>query len=153
MTITRPYRPSDKTACLALFDSNVLQFFASSERADFADFLDQKEIEQCYLVLVDGARIVGCGGHMTTGDGQSAMLCWGMVDRTRHGSGLGTSLVEARLDAIFRVPGVHRVLIDTSQHSQGFYARLGFRVVKITLDGYAPGLDRWDMMLSALHRA
>lgn len=47
----RPYAPEDRAACLALFDSNVPNFFAPHERAEFAAWLlDPSE----YFVLEDG---------------------------------------------------------------------------------------------------
>lgn len=44
--------------------------------------------------------------------------------------------------------GVGRVKLNTSQHTQGFYARFGFETEAVTPDGYAPGIDRWDMVLT-----
>ncbi|WP_258078827.1 hypothetical protein [Xanthomonas arboricola] len=45
------------------------------------------------------------------------------------------------------MPDVRRVILDTSQHTRQFYARFGFVVQQVTVDGYAPGLERWDMAL------
>ena len=39
------------------------------------------------------------------------------------------------------------VQLDTSQHGCPFYSRYGFKVVCETPDYYAPGLDRYDMVL------
>jgi hypothetical protein len=40
------------------------------------------------------------------------------------------------------------VQLGTSQHSKEFFARFGFQTTRVTPDGYAPGLDRYDMTLS-----
>lgn len=40
-----------------------------------------------------------------------------------------------------------RIELDTSQHTQAFYARFGFTVERVVVNGYGPGLDRWDMAL------
>lgn len=40
-----------------------------------------------------------------------------------------------------------RIIIDTSQHSQSFFARFGFQQTCFTPDYYAPGLHRVDMEL------
>jgi len=56
-------------------------------------------------------------------------------------------LTEARIAAARGTPGVARGILNTSQHTQGFYARFGFEAEKVTPDGYAPGIDRWDMVL------
>lgn len=145
--IARAYVPSDQAACLALFDGNVPTFFLPSERQDFADFLAQQTKKWPYQVLERDGRIVGCGGFAVEPDGSTAALCWGMVDSALHGTGLGRILTEARLRSAAATPGVLRVRLDTSQHTQGFYARFGFEVLEVTQDGYGPGLDRWDMLL------
>ena len=99
------------------------------------------------MIEQDG-RIVGCGGHAVEADRVSVALCWGMVDNGLHGQGLGRVLTEARIAAARATPGVGRVKLNTSQHTQGFYARFGFETEKVTPDGYAPGIDRWDMVLT-----
>lgn len=143
----RNYIPADRGACLALFDGNTPTFFDTSERDDFACFLDRKAAACSYLVIVRGDRIVACGGHAIGADGMTAGLCWGMVDRELQGTGLGNMLTDARLRAAEATHGVTQVRIDTSQHTQGFYARFGFQTESITPEGYGPGLDRWDMLL------
>ena len=146
----RPYRPTDFAACLALFDGNVPQFFAATERADFADFLrDHGDLP--YLVVEQGGAVVACGGvDVTAGPEGSKWGCltWGMVDRSRQGQGLGRVLTTARLDLLRARPEVREVAIETSQHTAGFYAGFGFLVTCVTPDGFGPGLDRVDMVLS-----
>jgi predicted GNAT family N-acyltransferase len=143
----RPYLPTDRAACLALFDSNVPRFFDVAERPGFAQYLDHAGMRWPYLVVEDDGRIVGCGGHAIEPDGVSVALCWGMIDNALHGQGLGRFLTEARLAAARVVPGATRVVLNTSQHTQGFYAGFGFLTEAVTPDGYAPGIDRWDMVL------
>ena len=149
METVRSYRPGDRDACLALFDGNTPRFFDPSERPGFAAWLDA--LTQPYLVIErvsDGdTRIVACGGHAIEADGSSASLCWGMVAQDAHGQGLGRALTQARLDAIRAMPQVASVHMNTSQHTQGFYAAFGFETVKVTPDGFGPGIDQWDMML------
>lgn len=130
--------------CLALFDSNIPHFFAPAERADFTAFLEAGPED--YFVAADGGEIVGCGGvFVRNGEGG---LCWGMVDRTRHRTGVGSALLHERLAHLSEShPQLEAVLLDTSQHSRGFFTQFGFEVLKLTPDGYAPGLDRVDMRL------
>ncbi|WP_375244268.1 GNAT family N-acetyltransferase [Sphingomonas parapaucimobilis] len=129
----RAYRAEDRNACLALFDGNSAPYFAPSERADFAHFLDHEAMKWEFQVAER--------------DGRTAHFCWGMVDRTLYRQGIGTALVRARLDKATHA-GVCEVLLDTSQHSGAFYERLGFRERSVTADGYGPGLDRCDMVLT-----
>ncbi|HET7464206.1 MAG TPA: GNAT family N-acetyltransferase [Longimicrobium sp.] len=142
----RDYTGTDRGDCLAVFDSNVPEFFIPSERAVFAAFLDA--LPGPYLVVVDdGGEIAGCGGYAVTPGTTTADLCWGMVSRRRHGTGLGRLLLEARLERIRRDPSPDAVALNTSQHTRGFYARYGFTTELVTPDAFAPGLDRCDMRL------
>ncbi len=150
MPHVRPYRPDDFAACLALFDGNVPKFFAATERADFLRFL-QGHGDLPYLVIEEGGAVVACGGIEVTAGTDGLMrgsLTWGMVDRARHGLGVGRVLTEARLAALRALPGVEVVGIETSQHTAGFYAGFGFKVLAVTPDGFGPGIDRWDMELA-----
>ncbi|MBI1649299.1 GNAT family N-acetyltransferase [Hyphomicrobium sulfonivorans] len=146
MNIIRPYAGSDMAACLRLFDGNVPRFFAASERQDFAAFLERLP-GKTYLVVERDHIVVACGGHMVETGGETAALCWGMVDHNLQGNGIGRLLTEARLNAVRAEGGVKRVKLDTSQHTRDFYARFGFRAEAVVKDGYGPGLDRWDMLL------
>jgi predicted GNAT family N-acyltransferase len=145
MQTVRPYRASDRDSCLALFDGNTPRFFDPSERAGFAAWLDKSM--HPYLVIERHGDIVACGGHALDAGGTVASLCWGMVAQDVHGQGLGRALTQARLDAISAMPQVASVSMNTSQHTQGFYARFGFEPVKVTPDGFGPGIDQWDMVL------
>ena len=146
MDIVRPYEPRDRDACLALFDSNTPTFFDETERADFADFLGRRDMP--YQVIERDGRVVACGGHAVEADGTTAALCWGMVDQALHGVGLGRQLTVARIAAARAAPGVTAMRLDTSQHTEGFYQRFGFVTQAVTPDGFAPGLDRYEMRLA-----
>ncbi|MEM7525042.1 MAG: GNAT family N-acetyltransferase [Pseudomonadota bacterium] len=146
--VSRPYRADDLFACLALFESNVGVFFAPEERADFCETLDSVNAsERPYLTLARDGAVIACGGLIIDADARRASLAWGMVGRALHGRGLGTRLTEARLALARAAPDVDEVTLATSQHTQGFYARFGFTVSDVAADGFAPGLDRWDMVL------
>lgn len=138
----RPYAPADRDACLALFDGNVPRYFDPDERAGFAAFLDA--LPGPFLVADDGGRVVACGGWAVEADTGDVALCWGIVDAARHREGIGDRLTRARLrDALAGAP--RAVVIRTSQHTQGFYERLGFAVARVVPDGHAPGIDFVEM--------
>ncbi len=148
MQITsRPYSIEDRPACLAVFDTNTPRFFAPQERAQYSEFLTSVVLERPYLVLQDGGEIIGCGGLKVLPDQKTAFLSWGMVASHYHGKGIGRLLAEARLDLARSIPQVETITLNTSQHTKGFYEKFGFIATTITPDGYAPGLDRWDMIL------
>ena len=142
----REYTAADREGCLAVFDSNVPAFFVTEEREAFAEFLDA--LPGPYLVVEDEAGvIVGCGGYAVVPETRTADLCWGMVARRLHGTGLGRLLLDARLAGIRADPGADAVALNTSQHTRGFYERRGFVTWRVVPDGFAPGLDRCDMRL------
>ncbi len=139
----RPYAVTDKTACLALFDSNVPRYFDSSERAAFADFLDQPVGD--YFIIEQAGEVCGCGGFRTEDRGQ-ARFTWGMVDNSRHGSGLGRMLAEYRLREIEASGAFAEIELFTTPQIAPFFAKFGFEAAGIEKDGFAPGMDKVQML-------
>src|SRR5260370_3139072 len=142
----RAYHPADRAACLAICDSNAERFFSPEDRDAFAAFLDAPQ-GHFGVLCEDNGEVVGCGGIGTRDDGQTAVLTWGMVRADRHGQGLGRALALARLLRLIDLVEVTRVTINTSNETVGFFEKLGFRVVKVTPNGYRAGLDRCDLEL------
>jgi GNAT superfamily N-acetyltransferase len=141
----RPYTPADREACLELLRSNVPEHFSPSEEAEMARFLDR--LPGPYFVVEDGGQLVACGGIATERDGVTATLCWGIVHATRQRSGVGTKLLEHRLDVFLREhPQIRQLQTNTSQKVQGFYAKHGFVVVEVRPQGYGPDLDHVRMV-------
>jgi ribosomal protein S18 acetylase RimI-like enzyme len=144
--VARSYRPGDFKACLAVFDSNVPRFFTPEERGEFASFL--RALPGPYLVLrLEDREVVACGGHAVREGAEAGDLCWGMVRRDLHGQGLGAALMRLRIDALRADSRVRHAELNTSQHTVGFYEGLGFHIVGVQPDGYARGLDRYEMRL------
>jgi uncharacterized protein (TIGR02246 family) len=141
----RDYLPSDRDACLAIFDSNVPLYFGAAERGEFAAFL--ADLRCRYLVAeVDGA-IVGCGGFYIVREGRHGGLAWGMVACAWQRRGIGARLLQTRLDWLSREPSIDGVRINTSQHTAAFFERFGFHTEDISADHFAPGLHRHRMLL------
>ncbi len=145
----RPYVDSDLEDCLDVFASNVPQFFRAHERSEFEAFLSSLP-GPYFVVRDDGGATVACGGYAV--DADTADLCWGMVRRENHGTGLGRGLTELRLAELRRDARVRRVRLHTSHYTVGFYERLGFRATQVVSDGYAPGLHRHDMVMELGYR-
>lgn len=146
--IIRPYQSSDFAACLAVFTSNVPLYFAPEEYADFCQHLEcVNHADKPYLVLTHKDSIIACGGLVIETTKRQTGLSWGMVDRNFHGRGLGTSLTEARLALARVTPNIDEVVLETSQHTRRFYEGFGFTAVKVIPNGFADGLDRWEMKL------
>lgn len=153
MTI-RPYKPTDYTECIQAFHSNEPEFFAEHELEEFRTLLedlaadtDGNTSSTYYFVVETEGRVAACAGFYLPPDNEPAMLVWGMVARKFHRQGIGKRLLTFRLDKIRELrPGLP-VILDTTQWSYPFFEKLGFGVTRITNDFYAPGLDRYDMIL------
>jgi ribosomal protein S18 acetylase RimI-like enzyme len=143
----RAYLPADQDDCLALFDSNVPKFFAPHERAEFAEFLETGH-DPYFVVVDDQGYIVGCGGYFINRERASAGLTWGMVANAQHRQGVGRFLLLARLQQICQEPDVQRILLNTSQHTYGFFEKVGFVVEAIVENGFAEGLHEYKMVLT-----
>jgi ribosomal protein S18 acetylase RimI-like enzyme len=142
----RPWTPSDRDRCLAVFDSNLPRYFAPADRVPFVEFLARPV--GFFGVLTDGDALIGCGGIAPVdAAGQVAVLTWGMIDAGRHRQGWGRRLTWARLRRLMELPAVLAVALKTSHETIGFYEKLGFRTTKFTPHGYRPGLHRHDMEL------
>lgn len=142
---TREYEPSDRDACMAVFDTNVPKYFVDAERDEFRRFLS--ELPGPYLLLEDDRGVVACGGYAFVPEEHRADLCWGMVRQELHNNGIGRQLTEARLQRAIADPRVRVIACNTSQLTTGFYEQLGFVMIERIPDGYSPGLDRCEMRL------
>jgi len=147
----RLYQATDFDHCLAIFDSNTPTYFAPHERAEFVDFLQRvtaPDFTDPYFVVTDAAGVViGCGGYFLQQPQGTAGLSWGMVSRSAHGTGVGRFLLLARLQRICQETTADRVLLNTSQHTYGFFAKVGFVVDKITEHGFGTGIHDYAMTL------
>ena len=125
-------------------DPAQLEFFTDEEHGEFSEWLDNTE-RPSYSVLEEDGEIIACGGIYYDSDVPAAGLAWGMVRSDRHQNGLGRRLTEYRLAQLSdQFPEVEHRLC-TTQHSVGFYEKMGFAIVKITADGFGAGMDRYDM--------
>lgn len=137
------YSIEDKLRCLEIFDSNLDIFFDSSERDDFAQFLDSPDCE--FFVFFRDKVIVACGGYYVSKENIGS-LCWGMVDRHLHKRKIGLEMTSLRIKKMSE-KGVKKILMDTSQKSVGFYQKLGFEITEKIKNGYGKNLDRIDLKL------
>jgi len=143
---SRPYQPSDKEACLKIFDSNTPQTFLINEREIFDKYLENHS--EGYTVLEDEhGTPIACGGYVIGLDGGASSLCWGMVRKDWHGKGLGRHLISNRLATLAQIPKMKLIRLDCSQQSVEFFMKWGFKTYRITQNHYAPGLHRHEMYM------
>ncbi|MGD9588860.1 MAG: GNAT family N-acetyltransferase [Pyrinomonadaceae bacterium] len=145
MSGIRPFADADLDAVIAVFRSNIPKYFGPEEEQGLRDFLRDTRAEDYHVVEVDG-EVVGAGGIALNED-NTVSLCWGMVRNDLIGTGLGKEMTLFRMDrSREKWPGVP-IVLNTSQHTEGFYLKLGFRTVEHTPDGHGPGIDSCKMRL------
>lgn len=139
MTI-RPYISADLEDVVAIFRSNIPKYFGSEEEAGLRDFL--ATFSDDYFVCEIDGEVIGSGGFaLNEGEENTVSLCWGMIRSDHLGNGLGRELTEFRIDAARDRYGDISLVISTSQHTQGFYEKFGFRLTEHVPDGFGPGID------------
>ena len=140
----RVYQPADARACLSIFDSNVPTYLAPEERSDFERFLREQATGCAFQVIERDGNVVACGA-LAPRRHRRAGFCWGWGPGALHRQGLGRELALARLHQAESDPSIDRIALGTSQHTQGFYAGLGFQVARIVPDGHGAGIDAVEM--------
>lgn len=138
------YNSDHVESVVQIFRSNIPKFFRPGEETGLRDFLRDLS-EDYYVVEIDG-EIVGAGGIALNED-NTVSLCWGMVRNDKLGTGLGKTLTEFRIERSREKFGDLPLVISTSQHTQGFYEKFGFRLIKHTPDGFGHGIDNCKMQL------
>jgi len=147
----RKYENSDHEACMEAFKTNVPKYFTEGEVGDFERFLNRLEdvtVENNppYFVLELDEKVIGCGGFGDKEGTQAITFVWGLVHNDYHKKGFGEQLLVYRLGEIKMHFPTRQVILDTTQHSFSFFEKYGFETVKITEDGYATGMHRYDMV-------
>ena len=142
----RPYRPDDRTAALAIYDSNLPEYFGPGERAWFEEWLDDLD-GPAVVLTIDGAP-VAFGGWEVWDHYDKALLCWGMVHRDRHALSLGRLLLFERVLGIARgAPPTRYVTVDTSPLVAPFFVHCGFERTSMWPAGYRSGMDMHELRL------
>lgn len=146
--IIRIYKPSDFDAVLQIFRLNTPAFFAADEEQDLAYYL-QHEMEQYFVIEVDG-RVVGSGGINFSDDESIGKLSWDVLHPDFQKQGLGSKLVEYRLDVLDEYPHIEKIVVRTSQLACRFYEKHGFKTTDVQKDYWGEGLDLYVMEIPDL---
>lgn len=143
------YKPKHKASCLAIFKSNMPQYFLQEEFNDFDEWLDKEALNERYFVCLQQNQVVACGGYFYDEERKKAGLSWGMVEQKLHGTGIGTQLTLFRIQKMRTEFPNETYMIDTSQHTAPFYLKMGFVTKEITPNGFGEGLDKYYMEIEA----
>ena len=146
MTIAvRAYMHDDRAAVLALFDTNLPDYFADSDRTWLEQTLDDPD-GPAFLVTVDGIP-AAFGGYELWDDYNKALLFWGMAGRRYHKIGLGKLLLFERLlhVATLADPPTRYVTVDTSPMVSPFFEHCGFELTSVWAQGYRSGMTMHEL--------
>ncbi len=134
----RPYLPSDKPQLIELIRLNTPPYFDPSEESLFSNYLDNERED--YFVLESNGQIIGCGGINYEKGKTEAVLSWGMIHPKHHGQGLGSQLAKHRIGHLRTLKTANKLVVRTSQHTVGFYQKMGFKLLEAKENYWAPGL-------------
>lgn len=144
MDITiRNYHPDDQSTLLNLIDLNTPKYFAPEEKSGLVTYLDQ-QLEDYFVVEVD-SKIVGCGGINYDNDGSVGIISWDIIHPEYQGKGIGKRLLEHRLKIMKSMPKIRKIIVRTSQLTDKFYEKSGFKLIEVKKDYWAKGFDLYHM--------
>ena len=142
IAIIESYQPINKTRVMEIFESNVPKYFDAREKEPFNDFLDNIKGE--YFIIRKDDLIVGAGGFCEESKGE-ARICWLMIDRESHFTGMGTLLMKEFEQRIEKRIEFERITLKTTQHTDKFYEKLGYKTQYTKNDFWFPGLHLYFM--------
>ncbi len=139
------YQSIYKARLLELLALNTPRYFAPEEAADFSYYLDN-EVDE-YFVVLEGDSIIACGGINYFREQNKAHISWDMVHPNYQGKGIGKLLLQHRLNLIRKEKGIKKVIVNTSQFAEQFYARQGFKTLSEEKNYWAEGIHLLHMEL------
>jgi ribosomal protein S18 acetylase RimI-like enzyme len=139
----RDYQPSDNAMLLELLKLNIPKYFAESELADLAYYLENET--ENYFVVEIASEIIGAGGINFDNSYKTAKISWDFIHPKFHKQGIGQKLLKHRIDFLNAIEGVEKITVRTSQLAYLFYEKQGFIVNDIVKDYWAKGFDLYNM--------
>ncbi|PTX22732.1 N-acetylglutamate synthase-like GNAT family acetyltransferase [Pontibacter mucosus] len=141
----RPYTPADKAQLLYLLRLNIPTYFAPEEESDFAGYLE-KEVED-YFVVEEAGELLGAGGVNYFPEEGVARISWDVIHPNHQGKGIGSRLLQHRINILKAKPGINTVIVRTTQLVYRFYEKQGFALEKTEKDFWAKGFDLYQLRL------
>jgi N-acetylglutamate synthase-like GNAT family acetyltransferase len=141
--IIKEYTKENKQKVIDLFRLNTPDYFSPEEEKDLVYYLDN-EIEKYYVLHLDG-EIAGCGGINFKENKTVGCISWDFLHPQVHGKGLGTLLLEHRINILKEDKNIKTIIVRTSQLAYKFYEKAGFELIEKTKDYWAKGFDLYKM--------
>ena len=143
----RRYIPAYLLIAESIFDSNSPWFVHPEEKEDMYKFLTEELSELVYWIMfVDGIGVGMCGYHYDQ-EKDEGILCWGLLHQDHHGKHLGEKMLLHRIDELKKISPSVKIICRTSQITEGFFARYGFKTLHAEDNYWAPGLHLRTMQL------
>jgi len=139
----RPYSNSDKETVIDLLQLNTPTYFSPDEEKDLISYLEH-EIES-YFVLEVNDQLVGSGGINYSNDKTIGIISWDLFHPDFQGKSLGSQLLNYRIDLLKNNSAIQRITVRTSQLVYPFYEKLGFKLLEVVEDYWAPGFHLYAM--------
>ncbi|WP_206366810.1 GNAT family N-acetyltransferase [Sphingobacterium sp. SGL-16] len=141
--LTRKFKPEDSTALLQIIKNNTPEYFAVTEIEDYKTYLET-EIQDYFVAVLEDKIIAGAGINYDR-EKQLAKISWDVVDIGFHKQGIGTLLLNHRLEIIATRKNIKSIIVRTSQHAYAFYEKNGFKLLERHKDYWAEGFDMYKM--------
>jgi len=130
--------------CLALFDKNCPEFFATNERLDYVEFL-KKQPETYKVGLIEGKTVAVFGLDIEPKHGR-ARITWIMTCPSMQAKGLGSQMM-SYAKAMAKDNKLNVINIAASHLSAPFFEKFGANKIRAIKDGWGLNMDRVDMEL------
>jgi GNAT superfamily N-acetyltransferase len=128
---------------IEIFRLNTPDYFDVDEENDLIEYLRHRR-DDYFVIELDG-EIMGAGGLNIMDDGISARISWDLIHPKAQGKGLGSQLVQYRIEKVKRIPEIKILTVRTSQVAHQFYARFDFELIETIRDYWAVGFDLYHM--------
>ena len=142
--LIRKFKAEDKAQLLEILTENTPKYFAESEIADYANYLE-KEIQDYFIAQLDDKIIAGAGINYDK-EKHLAKISWDIVSPAFHKQGIGSLLLAHRLQHISMKKDIKNIIVRTSQLAHQFYLKKGFKLLETHKDYWAKGFDMYKMI-------
>lgn len=144
----RTFEEKDIPQLLDLIKLHVPASFAETEIQDFEEYL-KFEIEHYFVIQVN-EMLVACGGINFKGTTDQSWLSWDIVHPEFQSKGLGSMLLNHRIEVLKRMTQIQTLWVRTSQTASKFYEKNGFKILRHVPDFWAKGFDLVEMKMEIL---
>ena len=134
--------------CIELFDLNCPEFFASIEKNDYIEFLNQTK--EGYVTIHHDSILIGAYGvHKTSSE--SASQSWTLIHPKYQNQGIGRLIME-RIFSYLESNQLDKLFLSTSQQTEAFFMKFGAIRIDYIENGWGEGLHRIEMKIESAIR-